>query len=93
MKNRALYFILICGILFFLGRFFYYTEKIKDVCHLVGQGSAEALKKVVDDHGLQFSGDYSSHGIIHTTKNLGRGVCLVKIENGIVKEAIYDFRD
>ena len=91
---RKIFYLIVFGLfLVYLGRFFYLTKIVENVCFQVAGVGVEELKMIIGDRDLRFSGDYSDHGIIHTTKNFGRGVCVIKLEEGVVKEAIFDVRD
>ena len=91
---RKIFYLIVFGLfLVYLGRFLYFTKIVENVCFQVAGVGVRELRGIISDRDLRFSGDYSDHGIIHTTKNFGRGVCVIKLEEGVVKEAIFDVRD
>jgi hypothetical protein len=91
---RKIFYLIVFGLfLVYLGRFLYFTKIVENVCSQVAGVGVRELRGIINDRDLRFSGDYSDHGIIHTTKNFGRGVCVIKLEEGVVKEAIFDVRD
>ena len=93
MWRKILYLIVFGLFLVYLGRFLYFTKIVENVCSQVAGVGVRELRGIINDRDLRFSGDYSDHGIIHTTKNFGRGVCVIKLEEGVVKVAIFDVRD
>ena len=93
MWRRIFYLIVFGFFLAYLGRFFYLTKIVENVCSQVACVGVRELRGIINDRDLRLSGYYSDHGIIHTTKNFGRGVCVIKLEEGVVKEAIFDVSD
>ena len=91
---RKIFYLIVFGLfLVYLGRFLYFTKIVENVCSQVAGVGVRELRGIINDRDLRFSGDFSDHGIIHTTKNFGRGVCVIKLEEGVVKESIFDVRD
>ena len=77
---RKIFYLIVFGLfLVYLGRFLYFTKIVENVCSQVAGVGVRELRGIINDRDLRVSGDYSDHGIIHTTKNFGRGVCVIKL--------------
>ena len=90
MKNM-LPLALIIFVLYLSGKFIFYNKIVMDMCDSAIDMRLQEVHKISNEKGVLIT-RLLENGIVivHTTKNFGRGVCVLRVSDGVVVSAQFD---
>ncbi|WP_347486119.1 hypothetical protein ABFV80_001138 [Vandammella animalimorsus] len=90
--TKIIAILLLSYALYICAKFIMTNNKIQNICNESKGAEISSIKKMAEKHNIILGEDKNSNTIIlHSTKNFGKGVCFLKIdENNRVAQSIFE---